>query len=93
MPINGTYDLELKEDALDNVFSQFTVTVNIANYTIVLHLHENNDYKMYLPAGTYSVKIQISYTVSQNPEAKSVSNYPFLYLKLEGSDSEGDSGS
>ncbi|WP_369611149.1 hypothetical protein [Sulfurisphaera javensis] len=81
---SGTYELELKEDALGDVFSQFTVTISIANYTVTLQLHENNDYKLYLPAGTYTVDVKINYTVSQNPEGKSVINAPLLLLKYKG---------
>jgi len=91
IPSNGTYDLELKEDVLDNVFSQFIATITIGNHTITLQLHENNDYKIYLTAGKYTVTVKITYTVSQNPEAKSVSNAPLLVLKYEEENSEGNS--
>ncbi|QIW23886.1 hypothetical protein EWF20_06800 [Sulfolobus sp. S-194] len=90
IPSNGTYDLELKEDVLDNVFSQFIATITIGNHTIILQLHENNDYKIYLTAGKYTVIVKITYTVSQNPETKEVSNTPFLLLKYE-QDNDSDS--
>ncbi|ADX86199.1 hypothetical protein [Saccharolobus islandicus] len=81
---NGTYTIKLKEDVLGDVFSEFNVTIHIANYTFTLSLHGTEHYTLYLSKGTYTVNIKISYVVSQNPEAKSVSNIPFLIVKYGG---------
>ncbi|MCH4815554.1 MAG: hypothetical protein QXY87_07500 [Saccharolobus sp.] len=81
---NGTYTIKLKEDVLEGVFSEFNVTIHIANYTFTLSLHGTEHYTLYLNKGTYTVNIKISYVVSQNPEAKSVSNIPFLIVKYGG---------
>ncbi|WP_338599033.1 hypothetical protein V6M85_09115 [Sulfolobus tengchongensis] len=81
---NGTYTVELKEDVLEGVFSEFNVTIHMANYTFTLSLHGKDQYTLYLNKGTYVVNIKISYIVSQNPEPKSVSNIPFLIVKYGG---------
>ncbi|QGA55542.1 hypothetical protein GFS03_12185 [Sulfolobus sp. E5-1-F] len=85
---NGTYTIKLKEDILEDVFSQFNVTIRIANNTFTLSLHGTDHYTLYLNKGTYTVNIKISYLVSQNPEAKSVSNVPFLIVKYGGEQQE-----
>lgn len=78
---NGTYTIKLVEDYLDDVFSEFNVTIHIANYTFTLTLHGKHVYSLYLNKGKYVVNINISYVVSQNPASKSVSNAPFLIIK------------
>ncbi|MEM3802293.1 MAG: hypothetical protein QXR34_07385 [Saccharolobus sp.] len=83
---NGTYTIKLVEDSLDGVFSEFNVTIHIANYTFTLKLHGKHVYSLYLNKGTYVVNINISYVVSQNPASKSVSNAPFLIIKYGGED-------
>lgn len=78
---NGTYTIKLVKEVLEDVFSEFNVTIHIANYTFTLMLHGKDQYAVYLAKGTYTVNIKISYQVSQNPEARSVSNIPFLIIK------------
>jgi hypothetical protein len=89
---NGTYTVKLKEDVLEDVFSEFNVTIHIANYTFTLQLHGKDKYIVYLNKGTYTVNIKISYIVSQHPEAKSVSNIPFLIIKYGYGEDENNNG-
>lgn len=89
---NGTYAVKLKEDVLEDVFSEFNVTVHIANYTFTLQLHGKDKYIVYLNKGTYTVNVKISYIVSQHPEAKSVSNIPFLIIKYGYGEDENNNG-
>ncbi len=81
------FDLE-NEDILKNVFSQFIVTVSVANQTFTLNLYGEDSYEVYLEAGEYTVFVEVEYTVKENPSAGYYENVVFLKAELD--DNYGD---
>lgn len=86
---SGYYEFKLNEGALKGEFSNFTVILKFANYTITLvsgehedHPHHHDHEEVYVPAGNYTVYITIYYTVSQNAHNETVSNVPLIIVKL-----------
>ncbi|WP_148692602.1 hypothetical protein [Acidianus manzaensis] len=82
---SGNYTFMLNNGALRGEFSNFTVILKFANYTIILTKEHHQSDKMYIPSGNYNISIQIFYQVSQHAHTASISNEPLLYVKEENS--------
>lgn len=83
------FDLE-NEDILEDVFSQFVVTVSVANQTFTLYLYGEDSYEIYLEAGEYTVFVEVEYTVKENPSTGYYENVVFLKAELEDHDEDHD---
>jgi len=77
---SGDYTLALKHvKKLKKVFSEFNVSITIANNTIKLNLY-NTTYTLFLRNGTYVVNIVINFVVSDHPKSEDVKNEPLLII-------------
>lgn len=82
---NGTYVIQLlHSEKLSKVFSEFNVTIEIDNNTIMLNLHHTKA-NITLTAGKYVVIIKIFYTVSNHPKGDlHVKHEPLLIIHPKG---------
>ncbi|BFH72702.1 hypothetical protein SJAV_06460 [Sulfurisphaera javensis] len=82
---NGTYVIQLlHSEKLSKVFSEFNVTIEIANKTLLLNL-EQTKVNVNLTAGKYIVYIKIFYEVSNHPRGDlNVNKEPLLIIHPKG---------
>ncbi|AWR97998.1 hypothetical protein DFR86_10930 [Acidianus sulfidivorans JP7] len=78
---SGYYKFKLNDGALEGEFSNFTVILKFANYTVELTKDHHESEKIYIPSGNYTVTILIYYQVSEHAHNASVSNEGLIYVK------------
>lgn len=90
---SGNYTFKLNEEALRGEFSNFTVVLKFANYTITLTREDPESNPVYIQAGNYTVGITIYFTVSDHPHTETVNNAPLIIVKLAGEGGDEDNNS
>ncbi|BDR92841.1 hypothetical protein [Vulcanisaeta souniana] len=88
---SGYFKVVLHHEGLDDVFSNFTVTITIGNQTVTLN-QDKDEHIVYLMPGNYTVSITVYYTVRSNPKGPlGAVNKPLVVIKPVG-EHEGDHG-
>lgn len=84
---NGTYVIKLLHaEKLSKVFSEFNITIEIENKTLLLNLYQTK-VNINLTAGKYIVYIKIFYQVSEHPKGDlNVVNEPLLIIHPKGNE-------
>lgn len=88
---NGTYEVELThEGMLKRVFAGLEVRISVAGQNVTLSLYGDDDQEIYLPAGTYTGTITVSYVVKDNPASQTVQHAPLVIITSNGHDHDSD---
>ena len=86
---NGTYEVKLThEGMLKRVFAGLEVRVSVAGQNVTLSLYGDDDQEIYLPAGTYTGTITVSYVVKDNPATQNVKHAPIIVITSDDHDSD-----